>query len=99
MRALILLSGGATATGLFLRILSTASAQMPPPTTAYPSWSTAVNFSPDGRYAVAYGTIKDLETDMSTMLPGAQRLAFTADGKRLYGMCEDQTLKCWDTDG
>ena len=77
----------------------TALGQLPSPATAYPSWSTAVNFSPDGRYVVAYGDIKELETDKTTTISGALRLAFTADGKRLYGMFRDQSLKCWDTDG
>lgn len=103
MRSFFLFSGGAAAVLFCLGILSTASAQSPPVPTpanpAYPSWSTAVNFSPDGRYVVAWGDIKNLETDKTTSFEGALRLAFTADGKRLYGIFRNQTLKCWDTDG
>lgn len=65
---------------------------------AHPSWSTDVNFSPDGRYLIAFGAVKDLKMDTTTDLK-ALRMAFTADGKRLYGMFQDQTLKCWDVPG
>jgi len=65
---------------------------------AYLSWSTDVNFSPDGRYLIAYGTVKDLEAGTTTDLK-ALRLAFTADGKRLFGVFQDQTLACWDVPG
>src|SRR5262249_41675337 len=82
-------------------LIFTSSADVlaaPQPEPARPSWSTDVNFSPDGRYLIAYGTVKDLRTGTTADLK-ALRLAFTADGKRLYGMFQDQTLKCWDVPG
>ncbi|HVK18685.1 MAG TPA: hypothetical protein VM533_17265 [Fimbriiglobus sp.] len=94
--ACILGSGLAT---LVLPLLAdVAAAPVPRPKAAYLSWSTDVSFSPDGRYLIAYGTVKDLKADTTTDLK-ALRLAFTADGKRLYGMFKDQTLKCWDVPG
>src|SRR5688572_25797024 len=92
-------SGGAAAVILGLGLLTNShAAPAPAPKTAYASWSTDVNFSPDGRYLIAYGTVKDLKADTTTDLK-ALRLAFTADGKRLYGTFQDQTLKCWDVPG
>ncbi|MBY0229217.1 MAG: hypothetical protein K2W96_08075, partial [Gemmataceae bacterium] len=70
----------------------------PAPKTAYLSWSTDVNYSPDGRWLISYGTVEDREKGTTRDL-GALRLGFTADGKRLFGMTRDQRLVCWDVPG
>lgn len=97
-RNCLLLSIGATALALILlRAPGLPAAAPAPPQDPYPCCSTTVNFSPDGRYLIGFGTVRDLKTDTTTDL-GAHRLAFTADGTRLYGMFRDHTLKCWDAD-
>lgn len=82
----------------FLALALLAHAAPVPPRVGHPTSSSPVSYSPDGRYVAAFGAVTDLKADTATEL-GAERLAFTGDGRRLYGMFRDHTLKCWDVPG
>lgn len=67
--------------------------------TPEPAWtgnhSSAVHWSPTGEFVAANGTLHHLKAKKASD-PGAQRLAFTSDGKRMYELFADKTLVRYD---
>ncbi len=74
-------------------------------------WLYAVAWSPDGRHVAAAGVDKSLRVWEVSATEGklvrsvfahegpVTRLVYAADGKTLYSLSEDRTVKAWDTTG
>jgi WD40 repeat protein len=73
-------------------------------------WVYSVSWSPDGRFLAAGGVDKSIRVWAATMEGGKliqsvyahegaiTRLVYAADGRTLYSVGEDRTVKAWDTE-